>query len=82
MNIVTILILASLGVALAFLGFFIWAVRNGQYEATLTPSMRVLADDERETHARKEFPVAVPMKKIAPKEAKVQSAAKEAKIVW
>jgi cbb3-type cytochrome oxidase maturation protein len=46
MNIVTILILASLLVALAFLGFFIWAVRNGQYEDTLTPSMRMLGDDD------------------------------------
>ena len=46
MSIVTILILASLGVAVAFLGFFIWAVRSGQFEDTLTPSMRVLTDDE------------------------------------
>ncbi|MGO8766471.1 MAG: cbb3-type cytochrome oxidase assembly protein CcoS [Limisphaerales bacterium] len=41
-----ILIVASLGVAVAFLGCFIWAVRNGQYEDTLTPSMRVLTDDD------------------------------------
>lgn len=46
MSVVTILILASLAVAAAFLGAFIWAVRNGQYEDTLTPSMRVLADDD------------------------------------
>ena len=40
-----ILILASLGVALAFLLGFVWAVRSGQYEDTLTPALRVLAED-------------------------------------
>ena len=45
MSVVIILILASLAVALLFLVGFVWAVRNGQYEDTLTPSMRVLADD-------------------------------------
>lgn len=45
MSVVIILILASLAVALLFLAGFIWAVRNGQYEDTLTPSLRVLAED-------------------------------------
>ena len=45
MSVVIILILASLAVALLFLVGFIWAVRSGQYEDTLTPSMRVLAED-------------------------------------
>ena len=40
-----ILILASLGVAVAFLLGFVWAVRSGQYEDTLTPSLRMLAED-------------------------------------
>ena len=31
--------------ALVFLGAFIWSVRSGQYEDTLTPSMRMLADE-------------------------------------
>lgn len=44
MSVVIILILASLTVATLFLAGFVWAVRNGQYEDTLTPSMRVLAD--------------------------------------
>lgn len=47
MSIVTILISASLVVAVAFLGCFIWAVRSGQYEDTLTPSMRVLAEEDK-----------------------------------
>jgi cbb3-type cytochrome oxidase maturation protein len=45
MSVIIILIIASLAVALLFLGAFIWSVRNGQYEDTLTPSMRVLAED-------------------------------------
>ena len=48
MSVVIILILASLAVALLFLVGFIWAVRSGQYEDTLTPSMRVLAEDPAE----------------------------------
>jgi len=46
MSVVIILILASLTVALLFLAGFVWAVRNGQYEDTLTPSRRVLAEDD------------------------------------
>lgn len=45
MSVVIILILASLAVALLFLGAFIWAVASGQYEDTLTPGMRVLAEE-------------------------------------
>jgi len=46
MSVILILILVSLGVALAFLGAFVWAVRSGQYEDTETPSMRILADED------------------------------------
>lgn len=45
MSVVIILILASLVVALLFLAGFIWAVRSGQYEDTLTPSLRMLTDE-------------------------------------
>ena len=44
-SVVVILILASLMVGLVFVGAFVWSVCSGQYEDTLTPSMRVLADD-------------------------------------
>jgi cbb3-type cytochrome oxidase maturation protein len=40
-----ILILASLGIALAFLFGFIWCVKSGQFEDTFTPSMRILTED-------------------------------------
>jgi cbb3-type cytochrome oxidase maturation protein len=45
MSVVILLILASLAVGLVFVGAFVWSVRSGQYEDTLTPSLRVLLDD-------------------------------------
>jgi cbb3-type cytochrome oxidase maturation protein len=45
MSVILILILASLTMALIFLGGFIWSVRSGQYEDTVTPSMRILTDE-------------------------------------
>ena len=49
MSVILILILASLTMALLFLGGFIWAVRSGQFEDTCTPSMRVLTDEPGKT---------------------------------
>jgi len=46
MSVIFILILASLGVALAFLAGFIWAVKSGQFEDTCTPSLRILMEEE------------------------------------
>ena len=46
MSVILILILASLGVAVAFLVGFIWAVKSGQFEDTCTPAMRILSEDE------------------------------------
>jgi cbb3-type cytochrome oxidase maturation protein len=45
MNVLGLLIFASLAVATVFLATFIWAVRSGQYEDTSTPSLRVLTED-------------------------------------
>jgi cbb3-type cytochrome oxidase maturation protein len=36
---------ASLIIAFIFLFAFLWSVRNGQMDDTVTPSMRVLFDD-------------------------------------
>jgi cbb3-type cytochrome oxidase maturation protein len=47
MSVILILIVASLAMALLFLGGFIWAVRSGQFDDTLTPSLRVLAEDSK-----------------------------------
>ena len=46
MSVILILMLASLAVALLFLGAFIWAAKSGQFDDTQTPSMRILMDDE------------------------------------
>lgn len=46
MSVIILLILVSLGLALLFLFCFIWAVNSGQYEDTLTPSLRVLTEDD------------------------------------
>lgn len=45
MSVILLLIAISLALALGFLGCFIWAVRSGQFEDTLTPSMRILAEE-------------------------------------
>jgi cbb3-type cytochrome oxidase maturation protein len=50
MSVILILILASLGVAVAFLVGFIWAVRSGQFEDTCTPAMRILSEDDATRH--------------------------------
>jgi len=46
MHVIAILIAVSLVFALFFLVSFIWAVKSGQYEDTVTPSMRVLTEEE------------------------------------
>lgn len=46
MSVIILLILASLAVGLVFVLAFVWSVRSGQYEDTLTPAMRVLAEDD------------------------------------
>ena len=45
MNIIYLLIGISLCMALIFLGWFIWAVKTGQFEDDYTPSIRILFDD-------------------------------------
>jgi len=46
MNIFYLLIGVSLFAALIFLGAFIWAVRNGQFDDNQTPPRRILFDDD------------------------------------
>lgn len=46
MNIFYLLIGVSLLAALIFLGAFIWAVRDGQFDDSETPPRRILFDDE------------------------------------
>ena len=46
MEVLFVLIGCSIVIALCFLGAFLWSVKNGQYDDTYTPSIRVLFDDE------------------------------------
>ena len=43
----------SLAVALLFLGLFIWAVRNGQFDDSRTPPMRMLFDSHKKHNDNK-----------------------------
>ncbi|WP_417236422.1 cbb3-type cytochrome oxidase assembly protein CcoS [Bizionia paragorgiae] len=46
MNIIYMLLAISVFVALLFFAAFIYSVRNGQYDDTYTPSVRMLFEDE------------------------------------
>ena len=49
MSVIFILIGISVCVALTFLGIFIWNVKNGQYDDSYTPSVRILFEDNLKT---------------------------------
>ena len=49
MSVLLILIIVSLVVAVGFLSAFIWAGRNGQFEDDLSPSVRILMEDDKTT---------------------------------
>ena len=46
MSVIVLLIAAGGGVAVVFLGAFVWAVRSGQFDDTCTPEIRVLLDEK------------------------------------
>ena len=56
MSVIFLLIPLSIVIATCFLAAFFWAVRNGQFEDTCTPAMRVLLDDS----SKPNFPPASP----------------------
>lgn len=47
MSVLAILVLVSLLVAGSFLGAFLWAVRDGQYEDDYAPSVRMLFEEKK-----------------------------------
>lgn len=47
MSVLFILILISMLVGGSFLGLFIWASKSGQFDDTVTPSIRMLFDDKK-----------------------------------
>jgi cbb3-type cytochrome oxidase maturation protein len=46
MSVIILLLIASLSVALLFLGGFTWSVRHRQFEDDYSPPLRILFDDE------------------------------------
>lgn len=46
MEIIIVLVVASLCVALVFLALFVWAVKSGQYDDDYSPSVRILFDEK------------------------------------
>lgn len=46
MGIITLLITISVTIAVVFLAVFYWNMKNGQYDDTYTPSVRMLFDDK------------------------------------
>ena len=49
MSVIVLLIVVSVLVAGAFLGAFLWSVKNGQMDDDYTPSIRILFEDEIKT---------------------------------
>ena len=56
MSALFLLILASLLVAIGFLGAFLWATASGQYDDDYSPSVRILFDDNLPTNIESKEP--------------------------
>jgi len=55
MSVLVLLVITGIVVAIGFLMAFIWAVRNGQYDDTYTPSVRILFDEDSENRIDNEL---------------------------
>lgn len=53
MSVVVVLIGFSVLVAVGFLIAFLWAVKSGQYDDDVSPSVRILFDNEDEDNSNK-----------------------------
>jgi cbb3-type cytochrome oxidase maturation protein len=51
-EVIIVLIGASLVVAIGFLLAFLWAVKSGQYDDKYTPSVRILFDNKNEKKSK------------------------------
>jgi cbb3-type cytochrome oxidase maturation protein len=45
MNVIILLLIASISVAAVFLGAFLWGVKNHQFDDNYAPPQRILFDD-------------------------------------
>lgn len=48
MGVIVFLVILALAIAGGFLAAFFWATKDGQFDDTYTPSVRILFDDEKE----------------------------------
>ena len=48
MSVIIILIVISVIVAVFFLGVFIWAVKTGQFDDMVSPSIRILFEEKKQ----------------------------------
>lgn len=48
MAVIIILLSISLGVALFFLGAYLWSVKNGQFDDDFSPAQRIFFDDKKQ----------------------------------
>ncbi|MEN8248322.1 MAG: cbb3-type cytochrome oxidase assembly protein CcoS [Bacteroidota bacterium] len=53
MSVIIILIIIGVVVASGFLAAFMWAVRSGQYDDTVSPSVRMLFEDKKSKKNKK-----------------------------
>lgn len=54
MSVIIVLIIIGGVVATGFLIAFLWAVRSGQYDDTVSPSVRMLFDDKKPAKKEKD----------------------------
>jgi cbb3-type cytochrome oxidase maturation protein len=52
-SVIILLIILGVLVASGFLAAFLWAVRSGQYDDTVSPSVRMLFDDKKGKKSKK-----------------------------
>ena len=50
MNVLVVLLIASVSVALIFLGAFLWSVKDRQFDDDYSPPRRILFDDITESN--------------------------------
>jgi cbb3-type cytochrome oxidase maturation protein len=53
MGVIYIMLVVSFILAVFFLGSFVWANKNGQYDDDITPGIRMLYDDEKPKETNK-----------------------------
>jgi len=56
MSVIVVLIGFSIIVAAGFLLAFLWAVRSGQYDDDISPSIRMLFDNEKKINSNTDKP--------------------------